>query len=389
MANILDSFKNAWRAAADRNAARKANAKPVIPPGGFGANMDLGQSLQKDVSNFFGAFKSSTQPAAPASPTVPPRVPTPVPPTTGSPGAPMARVTPPATTQMPAPAVSRSEATAMQLLQNPRYAGVLSRPDNDPLKAEFFAELARQMPGTTPAGVADPAYTGVQPANDFTSTLQSNMTQATDNYNQYLSQVPTFVPEFQKSLKDKGYDVDTTRNQINAKRSELMRAMSRGSFENRDFEKVGRIAAEMSDLIGEAEKMNSEIKTQTDSALAFFEQSGILKQQEAEKARTALEDYFTNQNEEFKREIELAKIIGFFRGEPTVEMRKLQQDGNGTAGLSKRQQAFLTDASTWIKGLGTGEYNWGTAYNAMRSKYPEASNEEIDQALNKNEYYPR
>lgn len=60
---------------------------------------------------------------------------------------------------------------------------------------------------------------------------------------------------------------------------------------------------------------------------------------------------------------------------------------NADTGLSKAQQAFLDDASTFVAQLGQGKVKWGSAWNAMRTKYPVATNEEIDQALRKADYY--
>lgn len=63
--------------------------------------------------------------------------------------------------------------------------------------------------------------------------------------------------------------------------------------------------------------------------------------------------------------------------------------GSGTSSEDKEIKAFQNDAATYIEKLGSGEMEWGTAWNIMRAKYPQASNELIDQMLNKNTYYPR
>lgn len=402
---IIDSFRNAWQAAAQRNAARRATAKPVIPPGGFGANLNLGEGLKNTVQGFMSSasqLRSMASAPAPVSlpqpgstPPAPARAPISRPPVVAA-GAPAPASTPAA----PTPA----QATAMQLLQNPRYAGVLQRPDGDPLKAEFFAELAKQMPGATPAGTADPAFAGVQAAavDPLQTSLQDQLTKATGAYNEYEQDAATFATDFRKGLKGKGYDLDAGLNAINVKRSELMKAMSSGTLETRNFEKVGRIAAEMADLIGDQQKMERQVKEETDTAVSFFERSGIMKKQEADKARDALNSYFESREAQFKQELDIAQLVGFFRGQPTLAQKKYELDvaqesrmrsqggdGSGMPGMTKRQTAFLTDASSWIGKLGGFTADWGTAWNAMRAKYPEATNEEIDQALNKNEYYPK
>ena len=84
----------------------------------------------------------------------------------------------------------------------------------------------------------------------------------------------------------------------------------------------------------------------------------------------------------------------------STQLGKFKQGGTGTAstGLTKREQSFLDDARGWVTKLadtkagrvfGKDATDWGTAYNSMRSAYPEATSEQIDQALNYNEYYPK
>ena len=63
--------------------------------------------------------------------------------------------------------------------------------------------------------------------------------------------------------------------------------------------------------------------------------------------------------------------------------------GPATSNNDKEIKAFQNDAAQYIEKLGTGAMDWGTAWNIMRAKYPQASNELIDQMLNKDAYYPR
>lgn len=53
----------------------------------------------------------------------------------------------------------------------------------------------------------------------------------------------------------------------------------------------------------------------------------------------------------------------------------------------KQINDFHDDAAKYIEKLGNGEISWATAWNIMRAKYPQASNELIDQMLNKEYYY--
>lgn len=49
--------------------------------------------------------------------------------------------------------------------------------------------------------------------------------------------------------------------------------------------------------------------------------------------------------------------------------------------------AFQSDAADFITKLGANTVSWGTAWNSLHAKYPQASNELIDQTLNKDKYY--
>lgn len=58
-----------------------------------------------------------------------------------------------------------------------------------------------------------------------------------------------------------------------------------------------------------------------------------------------------------------------------------------TAAEEKQIQAFQNDASDWITKLGADKTSWGTAWNSMHAKYPQASNELLDATLGKDTYY--
>lgn len=61
--------------------------------------------------------------------------------------------------------------------------------------------------------------------------------------------------------------------------------------------------------------------------------------------------------------------------------------GASTDSESKDIQAFTNDASGYVEKLGTNAVSWGTAFNSLKTKYPQASNELIDQTLGKQSYY--
>jgi hypothetical protein len=62
-------------------------------------------------------------------------------------------------------------------------------------------------------------------------------------------------------------------------------------------------------------------------------------------------------------------------------------DSSGSDGDDADLKNFYTDAQSYIEQLGSNKITWATAFNAIKSRYPEASNELIDQVLNKTEYY--
>lgn len=78
-------------------------------------------------------------------------------------------------------------------------------------------------------------------------------------------------------------------------------------------------------------------------------------------------------------------------GSFTTSSLRLGADGSGSSSSSnsdeKEIKSFRGDAAALIEKLGMGEISWGAAFNSLKAKYPEASNELIDVTLNKNAYY--
>lgn len=60
---------------------------------------------------------------------------------------------------------------------------------------------------------------------------------------------------------------------------------------------------------------------------------------------------------------------------------------SGSNPEDKETAAFQSDASKYVEQLGSNKISWGTAFNALKAKYPQASNELIDQTLGKERYY--
>jgi len=59
---------------------------------------------------------------------------------------------------------------------------------------------------------------------------------------------------------------------------------------------------------------------------------------------------------------------------------------NNVTPETKEIDKFRADAADWISKLGADTVSWSTAFNAIRAKYPEASNELIDLTLNRDKY---
>lgn len=60
---------------------------------------------------------------------------------------------------------------------------------------------------------------------------------------------------------------------------------------------------------------------------------------------------------------------------------------SGNNDENKKIEAFRSDAQKYILQLESKEIGWGGAFNALKAKYPEASNELIDATLKKDAYY--
>lgn len=69
----------------------------------------------------------------------------------------------------------------------------------------------------------------------------------------------------------------------------------------------------------------------------------------------------------------------------------LGRTNEGSSGESnseaKEIKSFQSDASRYIEQLSKKEIGWGAAFNALKAKYPNASNNLIDATLNKDAYY--
>lgn len=77
-------------------------------------------------------------------------------------------------------------------------------------------------------------------------------------------------------------------------------------------------------------------------------------------------------------------------GSITSKAVYLGADASGSGGGTtddKEITKFRSDASEYIQKLDRREIGWGAAFNAIKAKYPQASNELIDQTLNKEAYY--
>lgn len=61
--------------------------------------------------------------------------------------------------------------------------------------------------------------------------------------------------------------------------------------------------------------------------------------------------------------------------------------GSGSSTEDKKIEAFRSDAQKYILQLEGKEIGWGGAFNALKAKYPEASNELVDATLKKDAYY--
>ncbi|MCR4337777.1 MAG: hypothetical protein NUV91_08245, partial [Candidatus Omnitrophica bacterium] len=52
-----------------------------------------------------------------------------------------------------------------------------------------------------------------------------------------------------------------------------------------------------------------------------------------------------------------------------------------------KKQAALDDAAKYVELLGGDKISWATAWNALKAKYPDSKNEDLDNVLNKTKYY--
>lgn len=74
----------------------------------------------------------------------------------------------------------------------------------------------------------------------------------------------------------------------------------------------------------------------------------------------------------------------------TISLGSVTASGGGSDSDDSDQiEDFRSDASDFIQKLETREIGWAGAFNALKAKYPMASNELIDQTLNKEKYYDR
>jgi hypothetical protein len=64
-----------------------------------------------------------------------------------------------------------------------------------------------------------------------------------------------------------------------------------------------------------------------------------------------------------------------------------QTSSSASNSEEKEIKSFQSDAADFIVKLESKEIGWGAAFNALKAKYPQASNELIDQTLNKTQYY--
>lgn len=100
--------------------------------------------------------------------------------------------------------------------------------------------------------------------------------------------------------------------------------------------------------------------------LAYQQYQDKLKQQEYENTTSAAQQAFDNQ---------------------IAQQQQARLASSGSSSENKETAAFQADAAKFIEQLGSNKVSWGTAFNALKAKYPQASNELIDVTLGKDRYY--
>jgi hypothetical protein len=141
-----------------------------------------------------------------------------------------------------------------------------------------------------------------------------------------------------------------------------------------DVAKVGVDYGKYQDSVGQQEQTN---------ALNAQKYADSLTQQQYENT-TGASQY---QDKLKQQQIENANAQQRIAIERQNANRLLTEASTGNDVESKQIASFQADASTYVEKLGSGEISWGTAFNAIKAKYPQASNELIDATLGKERYY--
>jgi len=130
-------------------------------------------------------------------------------------------------------------------------------------------------------------------------------------------------------------------------------------------------------------------------------ESGILDKKEKDQLNFILNERQTAMDEakaEKKTRYELASQLAstdpaaakaLLSGQMTIE-EGIMRSGNTSSGTdtdNKDIESFYKDVQSYVEKLGANSMSWATAFNALKARYPQASNELIDQTLGKNNYY--
>ncbi len=190
---------------------------------------------------------------------------------------------------------------------------------------------------------------------------------------QYVS-----TPAQRDALVKQGYDLTQYNGKTYAKAPDLTHTTYKG--QTTFYDEAGNVVAP-----GSSSAVRSSSTTVAGSAKPATPNSS--KPVNTVKGKT-LDQLLVNYPADFKAHVK--SVAGTIHGNLTADtIGSMYQEFNDINASNKAEEAFKTDLNKSLGLLATkGKAAWGPAWNAIKDKYPDISNEMLDQLLNKPKYNP-
>ncbi|MCK9578695.1 LysM peptidoglycan-binding domain-containing protein [bacterium] len=200
-----------------------------------------------------------------------------------------------------------------------------------------------------------------------------------------------------KSLSDQGVLPENASGNLTSRIIDFVEGRTSKPIEN-EFNKMSTIIDSMAktkeNLVAQQEKLKDDARQQISQAISsdmwnnmddtqrkkLWDSAGYTGNPIASKNTNTSYYHVTDDNGDIWN-VGYDKTTGAITSKDNLGPIGKQSTNSPESTDNKEIDAFLSDSATYIEKLDNGTLDWKTAWDALKTKYPKASNEAIDQAL--------